>query len=223
MFDTENKLCYHVFNISRKGCDDMDKWRMIGIRVTKESTLPDRLKSLSEKTDLPYGELLERLITQAEQESDSLGLTTKTKESPNLSGDIEALAEKYKELEARLVKLETASAPVAGAKPEPVSVTSAPAISTENPVELLEAPLGARTKKNIAPIGATASQPPESTPRPPEDENTAKLTYLRQLRDEGLSMAAIAKRLTDEGRPTLSGRGDWNPGTVCKLLKQGAK
>ena len=43
----------------------------------------------------------------------------------------------------------------------------------------------------------------------------------RTMQDEGLSLQAIANRLNKEGVPTLSGRGQWQAGTVGKLLAQG--
>jgi hypothetical protein len=45
---------------------------------------------------------------------------------------------------------------------------------------------------------------------------------VRALRDEGLSANAIAKRLQQEGAPTLSGRGTWRHAQVLELLAEPA-
>jgi hypothetical protein len=46
------------------------------------------------------------------------------------------------------------------------------------------------------------------------------LTRLRAMQAEGLSRQAIADRLNAEGTPTLSGRGQWQKGTIANLLAQ---
>jgi len=50
-------------------------------------------------------------------------------------------------------------------------------------------------------------------------EKALIMTRLRQLRSSGLSMAEIATQLHAEGVRTLSGKGEWQKGTVGKLLK----
>jgi len=39
------------------------------------------------------------------------------------------------------------------------------------------------------------------------------------MRTSGLSLAQIASQLQAEGLPTLSGKGQWQKGTVDKLLR----
>ena len=42
--------------------------------------------------------------------------------------------------------------------------------------------------------------------------------WIRQLREAGLDSVQIAEQFQAEGVPTLSGRGEWQAGTVRKLL-----
>jgi Recombinase len=46
----------------------------------------------------------------------------------------------------------------------------------------------------------------------------AVLTRIRRLKAQGLTLQAIAERLTAEGVPTLSGTGRWQRGTIGNLL-----
>jgi excisionase family DNA binding protein len=55
----------------------------------------------------------------------------------------------------------------------------------------------------------------------PSHSEDATLQRLQALRAEGLSHQAIADRLNKENVPTRSGRGQWQAGTIGKLL-QGA-
>ena len=54
----------------------------------------------------------------------------------------------------------------------------------------------------------------------PQARKAALVARLRALQAEGLSHHAIAERLNAEGLPTLSGRGQWQRGTVGRLLAQ---
>jgi len=58
-----------------------------------------------------------------------------------------------------------------------------------------------------------------STPAIPE-QKAALLKQLRAMQAEGLSLQAMANRLTAEGVPTLSGKGCWQKGTIGNLLAQ---
>jgi hypothetical protein len=53
----------------------------------------------------------------------------------------------------------------------------------------------------------------------PVQRKAAVLTRLWAMEDEGLSHQAMANRLNAEHEPTLSRRGQWQAGTVGKLLK----
>jgi hypothetical protein len=52
-----------------------------------------------------------------------------------------------------------------------------------------------------------------------EERKPAVLARLWAMQAEGLSHQEMANRLNAEGVPTLSGRGQWQAGTVGKLLK----
>jgi excisionase family DNA binding protein len=69
-----------------------------------------------------------------------------------------------------------------------------------------------------------ASQAP-TVPAPPADptpqqREAALVARVRALHAEGLSSQAIANRFNTDGVPTLSGRGQWQKGTVANLLAQ---
>ncbi|HEX9869586.1 MAG TPA: helix-turn-helix domain-containing protein [Candidatus Tectomicrobia bacterium] len=67
--------------------------------------------------------------------------------------------------------------------------------------------------------GPTAPANGSPAPLAPLAE-AALLTRLRTLRAEGLSTQAIATQLNRDGVPTISGRGQWQRGTVANLLAQ---
>jgi hypothetical protein len=54
-----------------------------------------------------------------------------------------------------------------------------------------------------------------------DERRAASLARMRALQAEGLSHQGIAKQLNAEGVPTLSRRGQWQAGTVGKMLAQG--
>jgi hypothetical protein len=58
-----------------------------------------------------------------------------------------------------------------------------------------------------------------STPAPTLPTTKATLLHrLRAMQAEGLSLQAIANKLSAEGLPTLSGKGRWQKGTISNLL-----
>jgi hypothetical protein len=62
-----------------------------------------------------------------------------------------------------------------------------------------------------------------STPAIPTRAHVDKAEVLKRIlamKAEGLSLQAIADRLTAEGVPTLSGKGRWQKGTIGNLLAQ---
>jgi hypothetical protein len=61
--------------------------------------------------------------------------------------------------------------------------------------------------------------PERPTPARPTTK-AALLDRLRAMQAEGLSLQKIADRLNTEGVPTLSGRGQWQKGTIGHLLAQ---
>ena len=52
----------------------------------------------------------------------------------------------------------------------------------------------------------------------PSLDKAAMVARLRQMRAGGMSLSQIADQLQAEGLSTLSGRGQWQKGTVAKLL-----
>jgi recombinase len=52
----------------------------------------------------------------------------------------------------------------------------------------------------------------------PTLDKAAMVARLRQMRAGGMSLSQIADQLQAEGLSTLSGRGQWQKGTVAKLL-----
>jgi hypothetical protein len=73
---------------------------------------------------------------------------------------------------------------------------------------------------------SAATARPEARPAPASPKGPASpadaARRVRALRDEGLSANAIAKRLQQEGAPTLSGRGTWRHAQVLELLAEPA-
>ncbi|MGH8066992.1 MAG: helix-turn-helix domain-containing protein [Candidatus Entotheonellia bacterium] len=69
------------------------------------------------------------------------------------------------------------------------------------------------------PTNGTAT-PPETPADTPQARKAALLARIRALHQERLSAQAIATRLNQEGVPTISGRGQWQRGTVANLLAQ---
>jgi hypothetical protein len=55
----------------------------------------------------------------------------------------------------------------------------------------------------------------------PLQRKAALLARLRAMKAAGLSLQAIATQLNVEGVPTISGKGQWQKGTVSNLLAQG--
>ena len=64
---------------------------------------------------------------------------------------------------------------------------------------------------------ATAAQ------QPPRPDKAALVARLHQMRDRGMSLKAMVDQLQAEGLPTLSGHGQWQKGTVDKLLHSQAR
>jgi hypothetical protein len=54
-------------------------------------------------------------------------------------------------------------------------------------------------------------------PAPAADTETLK-TQIKALRDRGMSLSAIAKKLNKDSVPTVSGSGKWHHGAVKRLL-----
>jgi hypothetical protein len=74
-----------------------------------------------------------------------------------------------------------------------------------------------RPKRSMPVASLPPSSPLPAGPKP----KTALLHRLQALQTEGLSLQKIADRLNNEGVPTLSGKGQWQKGTIGNLLAQG--
>jgi transcriptional regulator with XRE-family HTH domain len=70
------------------------------------------------------------------------------------------------------------------------------------------------------PMPEAALPPRPAAEMTPQARKAALITRLQALQAEGLSTQAIANRLNTEGVPTISGRGQWQKGTVANLLAQ---
>jgi excisionase family DNA binding protein len=75
------------------------------------------------------------------------------------------------------------------------------------------------------PVLRLVETPAPSTPaveQTPQQRKAALVSRLRAMHAQGLSHQAIATQLNTEGVPTLTGRGQWQKGTVSNLLAQEA-
>ena len=79
----------------------------------------------------------------------------------------------------------------------------------------LEARLSALESGRATAVQPTAAQ---TIIVPPRSDRDQALERVRQLRVTGASYQVIADALNREGFPTITGRGQWQPGTVGKLL-----
>ncbi len=72
-------------------------------------------------------------------------------------------------------------------------------------------------------VAALEGKPSTTHQRPINDatDRDKAMERVRQLRDTGASFQQIAGTLNREGIPTLSGRGQWQGGTVGRLLTKG--
>jgi excisionase family DNA binding protein len=73
---------------------------------------------------------------------------------------------------------------------------------------------------NEPPPLTLVAPPPEGPAETPQARKASLVARIRTLHGQGLSAQAIANRLNIEGVPTISGRGQWQRGTVANLLAQ---
>ncbi len=66
----------------------------------------------------------------------------------------------------------------------------------------------------------TRAATPSKSPDKPSPDRQAVLKIIHKLHKQGLSYLKIAGELNSQGQPTFSGRGQWQAGTIQKLLKQ---
>ena len=209
----------------------MPKWKMIGIRVPEESDLPIKLKEISEKTRLSYYELLEKLITQAELDTNTLVPNFEAKNIITFQAQFEKLSDLRKqinEIETRLEVLEKTINHVedvnSSHKSEVAVIVRQKGIQHTGKLHSIET----NDPEPAEPV-ATTERPKRSTiqsdgpetSEAAEEENEKKaatIAYIRHLSAEGLSLRKIAERLNTEEVPTLSRSAVWNYGTVNKVL-----
>ena len=167
---------------------------MIGIRIPENSDLPERMRKIARWLRLENGDLLERWI-----KAEEAGLITGGSEqlSLDLGQGETAGADRTTELESRIAEL-------------------------ENRIAKLET--GAVPVNQSAEVESGSEQGEQSEPEPKpalrdDSEKDEIIAYICQLSSEGLSTRKIAERLTAEGLPTLTGRGNWHFAVVAKLLR----
>ena len=172
--------------------------KMIGIRVPDDSTLPERLRGISNRQRAQYYELLERWITQEESE------VTPGQLPINFQGA------ELEDLRARVEVLET----------QAYDTLPGLAEILRSRIDALEA-LACAT-----PISAKVTKPP-SPARVAESKNapgdTRRADIIKRIRDllaSGHSLRGVADALNAEGIPTFSGAGIWQSGTIAKLIKK---
>jgi len=68
------------------------------------------------------------------------------------------------------------------------------------------------------PTPAAAEHSERSTPASASPSKAELMTWLRTLREAGMSLQNMANELNTRGVPTLSGKGRWQKGTIGKLL-----
>lgn len=93
---------------------------------------------------------------------------------------------------------------------------------------LVDAPAAPTLAASAPGPKVSQAQPANGTPVPPappaaptlQMRRAALLARIQAMHAEGLSTQAIATGLNQEGVPTISGRGQWQRGTVANLLAQ---
>ena len=76
---------------------------------------------------------------------------------------------------------------------------------------------GERSNTVLQENGQAAAQA-TAAPQPARPDKAALVTRLHAMRANGMSLKAMVDQLQAEGLPTLSGHGQWQKGTVDKLL-----
>jgi transcriptional regulator with XRE-family HTH domain len=86
----------------------------------------------------------------------------------------------------------------------------------------VERPQPARPPRPKARPGRKPQHPAPEAAAPvelsPQERKAALLARLQQMQTAGMTLQAMANQLNAEGRPTISGRGRWLPGTISNLL-----
>jgi hypothetical protein len=191
---------------------------VVGVRIPKNSKVMERFKALSDKTHLAYWVLLDRWITQEErqptlaqpfeipfqvQEKEISPVLPEEKDIDKQANEdvlkaileigerVKGLDEHMKGVDERMRCIESERAP----REEEKAITK-----TEE-------------KKKV-------------TPRPHSDnaENPRRsdiVERIKKMSSEGFSETKIADTFNKEGILTLSGRGEWQRGTIHKLKVDG--
>jgi hypothetical protein len=80
--------------------------------------------------------------------------------------------------------------------------------------------MNALVARALAALQQQAPGPMPAAVVDPVQRKAALVTRLRALKAQGLTLQAIAQQLNAEGVPTISGRGQWQAGTVGNLLQE---
>jgi hypothetical protein len=84
--------------------------------------------------------------------------------------------------------------------------------------QLMEQVLARLERSQASAVSSTPEDVSSLPPPAPPPDKAAILHKLRTLQAEGFSHHAMANRFNADGVPTLSGRGQWQKGTIGKLL-----
>ena len=85
--------------------------------------------------------------------------------------------------------------------------------------ELFEEAMAARERKTVTANPVTPEANPVTVMTDREKYRERMILELKTLRQDGLSFSQIATMWNVRGRPTLSGRGQWCPQNLHRLLK----
>ena len=156
--------------------------------------------------------------------------TERVSVSPNVLQQIlDTLAHQETQLQALTQALE--QRPVVSTPSEYSSNTTKAPIGQQSPPELVREGHGehasqevhAENSNTVLQEDGHAAECHTSAQQPAIQDKAALVTRLHQMRANGLSLSQIAGQLQAEGLPTLSGKGQWQKGTVDKLLRSQAQ
>jgi len=86
--------------------------------------------------------------------------------------------------------------------------------TTKGPSHQQRAPESMHSSNTVLRDDEQGAQPPAMP------DKAALIARLHQMKATGMSLAQMARQLQADGLPTLSGKGQWQKGTVDKLLHQ---
>jgi hypothetical protein len=159
-----------------------------------------------------------------------LSETDKTSASPNVLQQIlDTLARQDTRLQALAQALEQRHM-VSTPSEYSGNTTKAPRRQQSTPEPVREGKSGQKPQEVHVDSSNTVLQEDETTAtrdtaaqQPARPDRAALVARLHEMRARGMSLKAMADQLQAEGLPTLSGKGQWQKGTIDKLLHQQAR